>query len=329
VASQALLRYARDGARAGLARLVLAQDADGLWRDYALDPGPSEGWSTSWIGWHLAQFTPRPERMNAVRRAAGALARIRIPGGWGYNRTSGSDADSTAWAIRFLRQAGVRCGRAEGAQLAQYLDGEGRAHTFEHTKYGTWADAHDDVTPIVGLALLSCDGRNEALNRIRCAVTNDQRAVDGLWTSFWWASDAYASFWSIYFLRRSGGLPNSTIACIRTHLPSPPTTITTLDAALWRLLLLELRHRDLFMLEHLVDVIISGRTDKGWAGSSLLLVPLRSSRDAASLPGPHADTRGLMTTAVACWALTRWVEQADMPDAPRDDERDLMRRVPI
>jgi hypothetical protein len=307
---QALVRYANERVDSGLARLVAAQDADGLWRDYGLIPGPSEGWSTSWIGWHLAQFSPRPASGAALRRAAGALIRIRGPGGWGYNRSTGADADSTAWALRLMRHVGVRCGRAEETRLAQYVDGEGRAHTFEDTQHGTWSDAHDDVTPIVGLALLACDSRSEALGRLRIAVRNAQRA-DGLWTSFWWASDAYATFWSVYFLRRTGCLPIGCSERIWELLSSMPATRGCgLEIALWLLLALESRHPDPSLGERLVARLLEGGIDERWRGSPLLLVPPRFEGDMASPHGPHADERGLMTTAVACWALARWSERS-------------------
>jgi hypothetical protein len=204
-----------------------------------------------------------------------------------------------------MRRAGVRCGQAEGERLSRYLDREGRVHTFEGAQHGTWSNAHDDVTPVVGLALLSCDGRTEALMRIRAAVANAQRA-DGLWTSFWWASDIYASFWSVYFLRRTGGLQKGAYARIRARLSSVPAPRCAMEQALWLLLALELELPDRSLVERLVDHLLEMSTEQGWSGSPLLLVPMRFEGDAASPPGPHADERGLMTTAVACWALARW-----------------------
>jgi hypothetical protein len=200
--------------------------------------------------------------------------------------------------------------------LAQYVDSEGRAHTFEDTQYGTWSDAHDDVTPVVGLALLACDSRIEALKWLRAAVSKAQR-VDGLWTSFWWASDAYASFWSVYFLRRTGGLTNDVSARIRVRLSDLPVTHYALETALWLLLALELKHADPSLEEHLVDRILEASTDEGWRGSALLLVPARFKGDTALRSGPYADERGLMTTAIACWALARWREGQPRSATPR------------
>ena len=43
-----------------------------------------------------------PDSMASLVRAADALHRLLRPRGWGYNRRTEADADSTAWAFRFL-----------------------------------------------------------------------------------------------------------------------------------------------------------------------------------------------------------------------------------
>ena len=59
------------------------------------------------------------------------------------------------------------------------------------------------------------------------------------------------------------------------------------------------------IVAHLIE---TSRVD-GWPGSALLLVPPRFAEDATSPVGPHPDVRGLITTAMACWALARWAAQ--------------------
>jgi hypothetical protein len=80
---------------------------------------------------------------------------------------------------------------------------------------------------------------------------------------------------------------------------------------LWLLLALESEHPDLSLTERLVHRILEASGERGWAGSPFLLVPKRFENDTASPLGPHADTRGLMTTAVSCWALARWEAQRE------------------
>jgi hypothetical protein len=235
---------------------------------------------------------------------------VRGIGGWGFNRSTGADADSTAWALRFLHRAGVRLGRTEAERLGRHIDDRGRVHTFEDKATGTWAGAHDDVTPVVGLALLACGGGGEALSRVRAAVAGAQRP-DGLWTSFWWASQAYASLWSVYFLRRTGGLSECAAGLLRARLSTTPLSSIaspcSLETALWLLLVLELDHPDPTLGEHLVGRLVEASDRRGWPGSPLLLVPARFEGDTASPSGPHPDGRGLLTTATACWALARWL----------------------
>jgi len=308
VQSRALVRHSTECIRGAVAHLLEAQDADGLWRDYALAPGCSEAWTTAWVAWCLTHFGTRPSIASAVRRAAIALERICTPVGWGYNREAIPDADSTGWAVRFLCAAGVRPGDQATSCVAEFLDSAGRAHTFRGADQGTWSDAHADVTAIVGLALLACGADGGLIQRTRSAVVNAQRA-DGLWTSFWWATDAYAALWSVQFLDRTGGLnPNVRNRLTQCFSAASPQG-TGLENALWLSLAIESRNVDLRLTEALVACLIEAYLPDGWPGSALLLDPPRFSGDAVSPAGPHSDVRGLISTAMACWALARWAAQ--------------------
>src|SRR5260370_1321069 len=85
---------------------------DWFWRDYHLPPGMSDAWSAAWVGWCLASRPPplRSEARSCLQRALRALSGCRCAGGWGYNRTTGPDADSTAWVVRFLSHLGASVG---------------------------------------------------------------------------------------------------------------------------------------------------------------------------------------------------------------------------
>lgn len=97
--------FVRDVQRAvisGTNRMLGLQDEDGFWREYNLQPGASEAWSTAWVGWCLAGVGMNQATREARARAVTALAGCRKEGGWGYNRKTGPDADTTAWVLRFL-----------------------------------------------------------------------------------------------------------------------------------------------------------------------------------------------------------------------------------
>jgi hypothetical protein len=301
-----LQRYANDALEMGLAFLVDWQSSDGLWRDYDLKPGKSESWSTSWVGWCLSHFADRRPLSVAVRKAAVALVGLCTPAGWGYNRSTQADADSTAWALRFLSMSGIVYGPAASARLACHLDLAGSAHTFRDAAQGTWADAHADVTGIVGLALLACRGRRELVERIRSAVLSNRRP-DGLWNSFWWSTDIYATLWSISFLRRSGGVPKEVHSDLEAWISVGRTDGSPLELALSLQLCLEIGAAAESLAEVLVHQLVDSFRAPSWPGSALLLVPERYDGDTSSPVGPHADEHGFTTTAMACVALARWV----------------------
>ena len=94
-------RQASAAVRQGTQYLLAHQDRTGLWHDYSLPPGPSDAWSTAWVGWCLAG-SDAPMAAGARRNAATALLALRQPEGWGYSAATGPDADSTAWVVRFL-----------------------------------------------------------------------------------------------------------------------------------------------------------------------------------------------------------------------------------
>src|SRR6185295_7899107 len=82
--------------------LVAAQEPDGLWRDYSLLPGPGEAWITGVVGSALVAAPVNAAHRARLDSACRALDEVRIGGGWGYNRYTSADADSTAWCLRFL-----------------------------------------------------------------------------------------------------------------------------------------------------------------------------------------------------------------------------------
>jgi hypothetical protein len=94
-------RAVREAIARGATQLLAQQDDDSFWREFALAPGASESWATAWVGWCLAGTAistgaPHAAVRNALARARSALATARRAGGWGYNRSTGPDADSTA-----------------------------------------------------------------------------------------------------------------------------------------------------------------------------------------------------------------------------------------
>lgn len=290
----------------GIYYLLRRQSNDGFWRDYQLPPGMSEAWSTAWVGWCLAHNTSRKPVQHSLRMAAFALRRVRKPTGWGYNRGTSADADSTAWSVRFLEIAGIHNAIITTHTLESYLDGQGRAHTFLEKVNGSWADAHADVTPVVGLALLASGASVQTIQKVRRAILN-ACSPDGVWKSFWWPTDAYASLWSLEFLRRTGGIPKCLVNNVRRWLERGNEELNTFDCS-FRLLIvitLGLYYEQLaFQLTNRILDLSNG--ERGWEPSSFLRLPPKfDEREGEGDLFP--DTEGLMTTSIACLALTRWL----------------------
>lgn len=286
--------------------LARRQDRDGFWRDFQLKPGSSEAWSTAWIGWGLSHALPSPETARAIHVASQALTQCMRNDGWGYNRLTGSDADSTAWAVRLMSIISPSAARNALPALARYIDPFGEVHTFSDVRLGRWSDAHADVTAVAGLACIEADANRELIMRIRHAVL--QRAQSA-WppTSYWWATQAYGLAWTIVFLSRSGGVPQSLAkATLRWLEQQQKKNLSTFDHALHLLCLVTLDQAQSELAVWHVCRLTASCQSYGWDGATTLLVPQQETDDENTLePGPHADS-GLMTTSLALAVLCRW-----------------------
>lgn len=312
-----LERQAVRAAQDGLRYLLARQGRDGFWRDFDLQPGPSDVWSTAWIGWCLSECRwIDPAVTNALAGAVRVLSSAVKPDGWGYNHSSGPDADTTAWTCRLLAAHNLPMSGMAMQTLGPYLDGGGAAHTFREPGVGSWGEAHADVTPIVGLALAEAGGvAVQAIPLIRNRVVHDQRA-DGNWSAFWWCSNVYATAWSLVFLRTTGGICHATAARARAALTAATATssVTDLERSLLLIAWNALDPAATTALEVLDGLLARQLGSGGWPTSSLLLVPERFPEASSPEPVPHADESGLMTTAMACAALVTFLH-ARQPQA--------------
>ena len=149
------------------------------------------------------------------RRARGTRT-----GGLGYNRQTAADADSSAWAIRFLTASRGVTGLQAEDLLGPFVAPSGRACTFQPPeRFGRWAEEHDEVTPMVGLAYLAAGVRDAAVAPLRrAAIETHER--ESCWRTFWWAIPAYAAAVNLEFLAASGGIPDAIAEVERARLLS-------------------------------------------------------------------------------------------------------------
>ena len=204
--------------------LIERQGGDGHWRDYNLEPGRSESWITGCVGYALCHCGPaaRPQCI-ALHRAEESLLASRRSGGWGYNRQTACDADSTSWVIRFLAQVSALKDISALSLLSKYITPTGSVHTFgTPDRFGSWAMEHEEVAPLVGLALLAA-GEHQLAAQVRASVLSTW--IEGYgWKPFWWRSSAYALAQNLEFLSASGGIPKDLAAdeFARLHCASAP-----------------------------------------------------------------------------------------------------------
>jgi hypothetical protein len=296
-------RYIAQAVLAAERYLVLSQDTDGYWRDYALSPGASEDWSTACVGYVLSTGPYGRASAGCLRAAVQALHGARRPDGWGYSRNTPCDADSTAWVLRFLGAAAPPSPRLAVALLQPWLDVNGGAHTFTDARAGDWATVHDDVTPMLGLALLAVDGPRQLVARIRRRVLDSQQK-NGAWQAYWWTTDAYAVAQSLAFLSATGGIPGPTASASRTWLGHAQAASSAFEAAQLALISAYLFRADAAAdrIAHLLAL----QTPRGaWPPSPTLREPPRSDSQHETLV--HADQRGLMSTAMGILALRCFV----------------------
>jgi len=283
--------------------LLSHQSSDGLWRDYpALQPGCSEAWTTGVVGCSLAT-PPVASNRRLLVKAAEALHSIATPNGWGYNRQTACDADSTAWVWRFLAQLEFPTERSAVRDLQRFIGDDQAVHTFLGGQFGTWAQSHPDVTPVVGLACLAVHASPKFTDLIREAALA-HRAANGLWHSFWWNTDSYAIARNLEFLSALNGIPGEIreLACMWLAAvngqPCPFVLANELAIAA------SVNHD--IGIRHCEKLLSCQQDDGGWSPSATLLVPSQQNPDAHGSAPSFTDERRIMSTAWSLAALKSW-----------------------
>lgn len=191
---------ARAVARAAL-HLRTRQAAEGWWRDYDdIGIGASDGWVTAFVGCALAEASGRANRAAARRAARWLVDRRPCFPGFGYNRDSGPDADSTAHVLMLLRSMGIAADAADPAWLADRFLPNGGCATYP--RRDGWGIAHIDITPAAWLALprrMRSERRHSVLR-----FTLTCRESDHTWPAYWWRSHHYSTHWNLRLLAALG-----------------------------------------------------------------------------------------------------------------------------
>ncbi len=203
-AAPAKKRTIEDRISAGIKYIFDLQNEDGHWEDFLLPPGRSDMWVTAYIGLQMKNATQRMKAfcyLPQLERAAKWLEKTRSAGGgWGYNLSCPADADSTSFAILFLRAMKRNIPGECSARLRRFIGQDGGVSTYilnDPSDY--WGASHPDVTPVAGMALLPdvkcCKSLLDRMKRYVVANQNE----NGMWNSYWWNTPLYSTCQNLLF----------------------------------------------------------------------------------------------------------------------------------
>jgi hypothetical protein len=176
--------------------LVAERQQDDFWRDFRLVNGESDEWVTAVVGYALATSgVPLPAGLMA-QTARALLRRQRREGGWGYNRISPADSDSTAWVLKFLGAAAYSSPEVESAKafLLSHLRAEGGLSTYAaatRLHFGG-AAAPDDAGWRGGHVCVAANAAG-LIGEPLVGYLLSAQGPDGAWPAYWWRGDAFAT----------------------------------------------------------------------------------------------------------------------------------------
>lgn len=294
----------------GVEYLLSKQQPDGTWRDYMMEFGESVAWITAVVGVTLKSVPYFSDQVDtALKKSAEAVISNSSKHGWSYNSNCPFDADSTAWCLRFLLDMGYNFWSATLRKfLFPYITDHGEIHTYpNHPIYGDWSKIHQDVTPMVGLALYK---REYFLAVPIClAVKNSFQSSGNPWTSYWWATDTYAVAKSVELLSLSEDLTEDMAKGIFSWLDSLIPPENHFEAALRLSVINGLPLQYWANVQQYISLLLGlQKINGGWEGCKSLLVPPRFPQEKNSETKVYKDINGLMTTSTSIYALSKWVE---------------------
>ena len=204
-----LLDKVEGSIRSATAYIVSHQSPHGQWLDFSLPTGPSDAWVTGYTGLSLTTL-PKEFRDPGIETAIQRVipwcwAAMNSDYGWGYNSTTGSDADSTANIISFLSSYHVPIPCACYQKLISFRKDDGGFATFHTENAGdSWGDCHPDVTPVALDAFLTGNMKKDPVFIQGKKYLKKNQEPRGIWQSYWWDSYLYSTWVNLVFLERMG-----------------------------------------------------------------------------------------------------------------------------
>ena len=181
--------------------VLKSRDNEGMWRNFlSRTHGESTDWVTSFSGLNL--LTARIPRSELENTAQSVLKRQRENGGFSYNQKIVPDSDSTAFAIRFLKNFGYNGVLSKSRQfLSSHQNNDGGFGTYREKNIRQYYRIPEDM-PVEGW----CASTSDVTASVLLVMPSNKKALDyltntqeenGSWKSYWWNSDVYATAHSI------------------------------------------------------------------------------------------------------------------------------------
>jgi hypothetical protein len=284
-----------------------AQDADGAWRDFQLQPGRADSWTTAYIASRLLRAHRRwPDLLvqQSLCRATRFLVASRRPGGWSYNQWCDPDADTTAQVILYFSGVGELVRLRDYADLAKFQLADGHFATYKNcSSRPGWSRGHPEVTAVAVQAMSHIlDPQHVILQRAEIALQAHIRGTHGS-DCYWWLSRNYLARELAILDRIRGGASRVSI----------PSTCATGASCFDRGLALEaalLTGSDNGKLAAAIeDILQSQLTDGSWPVQPILRVTDPRARDfddpLFDQSPVAADDRRTFTTATVLGALSK------------------------
>lgn len=292
----------RDAIALAVRYLSSIRDEDGSWSDFRLPVGRSTEWVTAFVGLGLASVERYTSEAHAQAHSAAwwLVERRAYDAGWGYNGTTGADADSTGFALRLLAALGMpRSARDEEWLLGKWRPVGGFA-TYDGPL--RWGDAHPCVTAAAFAALSPTAMRARENDVLHYMET--MRRADGTWPAYWWRSHAYSTLQHLRLLRELG---ITFVAPSSADLPHDANAFELACLAGIEHLAGRRESRD-----RLTEMLLATQRDDGaFPGSANLRVtdpdcaqPWIDPRGAL-----YADERATITTAIALMTLGEYADE--------------------
>ncbi len=175
--------------------LISKQHLDGYWCDFELPTGKSDAWVTAFVALSLthANVNVQSKKITeAIRCAIQWLVSHRdYASGWGYNRITGADADTTAYVLTLLRENDYPMNRNDVAFLVSLQCPCGGFSTY--AEKSAWGQPHPDVTPVAFVALQG--SKTDSLTEeVMVHYLDENQWAPGFWPSYWWKNCFYSSY---------------------------------------------------------------------------------------------------------------------------------------